>query len=103
MYAMVDRDDDMKIGVKSTAILFGEHDKKIVALLQLLFLALLFEAGKLVAFGWPFHLSLIIAAGFFSYQQLLIVNRDRARCFQAFLNNHYVGLVIFVGIAIELL
>lgn len=101
MYAMVDRDDDLEIGVKSTAILFGKHDKRVVGLLQISALALLYSVGELLAFGWPYHLSLIISAGFFSYQQMLITNRERAKCFQAFINNHYVGLIIFLGIFIE--
>ena len=101
MYAMVDRDDDIKIAVKSTPILFAEHDKRIIALLQIMTLGLLYSAGELLALGWPFHLSLIISAGFFSYQQILIVNRDRALCFKAFLNNHLVGLIIFIGIFVE--
>ncbi len=103
MYAMVDRDDDINIGVKSTAILFGQYDKQIIGLLQLLVLSLLFMIGEILAFGWPYQLSLVITAGLFAYQQMLIVNRDRARCFKAFLNNHWVGLVIFMGIFIELL
>lgn len=103
MYAMVDRDDDLKIGVKSTAILFGRHDKRIVLLLQLATLALLMSVGEILAFGWPYQLSLVVSAGFFCYQQVLIFNRDREKCFQAFLNNHFVGLVIFVGIAVEYL
>ena len=101
MYAMVDRDDDLNIGVKSTAILFGRHDKRIIALLQITSLALLYSVGEILAFGWPYHLSLVISAGFFSYQQMLIAERDRTKCFQAFINNHYVGLVIFFGIFIE--
>jgi len=101
MYAMVDRDDDMKIGVKSTAILFGENDKKIIGFLQLATLALLFTVGELLAFGWPYQLSLVVVGGLFSYQQMLIVGRDRQRCFKAFLNNHVVGLVVFIGIVIE--
>jgi 4-hydroxybenzoate polyprenyltransferase len=103
MYAMVDRDDDLKIGVKSTAILFGRHDKRIILLLQLATLALLMSVGEILAFGWPYQLSLVIAAGFFCYQQILIVNRDREKCFQAFLNNHFVGLIVFIGIAMEYL
>jgi 4-hydroxybenzoate polyprenyltransferase len=101
MYAMVDRDDDLNIGVKSTAILFGRHDKRIILLLQLATLALLMSVGEILAFGWPYQLSLIISAGFFCYQQILIVNREREKCFQAFLNNHFVGLIVFIGIAIE--
>jgi len=103
MYAMVDRDDDLQIGVKSTAILFGRHDKRIILLLQLATLALLMSVGEMLAFGWPYQLSLIVAAGFFCYQQVLIVNRDREKCFAAFLNNHYVGLVVFIGISLEYL
>lgn len=103
MYAMVDKDDDLKIGVKSTAILFGEHDKRIIGFMQLLVLALLFTVGELLAFGWPYQLSLIISAGLFSYQQMLISDRNRERCFQAFLHNHWVGMAIFIGICIEYL
>ncbi|TYK64336.1 4-hydroxybenzoate octaprenyltransferase [Colwellia echini] len=103
MYAMVDRDDDLKIGVKSTAILFAENDKRIIGFLQLITLALLWTVGDILAFGWPYQLSLIITAGLFSYQQLLIVNRDRNACFKAFLHNHWVGMVIFIGIVVEYL
>ncbi|WP_081150328.1 4-hydroxybenzoate octaprenyltransferase [Cognaticolwellia beringensis] len=101
MYAMVDRDDDLRIGVKSTAVIFGENDKRIILFLQLMTLALLFTVGDILAFGWPYQLSLVIAAGFFCYQQILIAGRDRDRCFQAFLNNHYVGLIVFVGVTVE--
>lgn len=103
MYAMVDRDDDLKIGVKSTAILFGQHDKRIIGFLQLLVLGLLFTVGDILAFGWPYQLSLIISAGLFSYQQMLIINREREKCFQAFLHNHWVGMIIFIGIFVEYL
>ncbi len=103
IYAMVDRDDDLEIGVKSTAILFAENDKRIVGFLQLLSLALLFTVGEIQAFGWPYQLSLVIAAGFFAYQQILIVGREREPCFKAFLNNHWVGLIVFIGIYIEYL
>ncbi|WP_448212522.1 4-hydroxybenzoate octaprenyltransferase [Colwellia sp. MEBiC06753] len=101
MYAMVDRDDDLAIGVKSTAILFGQFDTRIIGLLQLSVLAILFTVGELLAFGWPYYLTLVIGAGLFSYQQMLIKDRNRERCFQAFLNNHYFGLVVFIGILIE--
>lgn len=103
MYAMVDRDDDLNIGVKSTAILFGQHDKRIIGLLQLIVLALLFSVGEQLAFGWPYQLSLVITAGLFSYQQMLIANRQRQACLQAFLHNHWVGLIVFIGIFIEYL
>ncbi len=103
MYAMVDRDDDIKIGVKSTAILFGDHDKRIIGFIQLLVLSILFTVGDILAFGWPYQLSLVISAGLFSYQQILISNRERDKCFQAFLHNHWVGMVVFIGIFIEYL
>lgn len=103
LYAMVDRDDDVKIGVKSSAILFGKHDKKIVGFLQLTSLVLLFQVSELLAFSWAFQLSLVISAGLFTYQQILVVNREREACFKAFLNNHWVGLIIFSGLLLEYL
>ena len=103
MYAMVDRDDDIKIGVKSTAILFGRYDKKIIAFLQLLTIGLLLTVGDMLAFGWPFQLAVVISGGLFCYQQILIIHRDREACFKAFLHNHYVGMVIFIGIMVETL
>lgn len=103
MYAMVDREDDLKIGVKSTAVLFAQYDKLIVGILQLLTLGLLYLVGSYLAFGWPYQASLLIAAALFLYQQSLIVNREREACFNAFLHNHWVGLIIFFGIFIEYL
>ena len=103
MYAMVDREDDLKIGIKSTAILFGDNDKRIIGFLQLTTLALLLAVGEVLAFGWPYQLSLVTVAGLFCYQQMLIAGRDRQLCFKAFLNNHFVGLVVFIGILIETL
>jgi 4-hydroxybenzoate polyprenyltransferase len=103
MYAMVDRDDDISIGVKSTAILFAHYDKRIIGFLQLITLALLLTVGEILAFGWPYQLSLVVCAALFSYQQMLIINRERALCFKAFLNNHYAGLVVFIGVFIEYL
>ncbi|WP_293266897.1 4-hydroxybenzoate octaprenyltransferase [Neptunomonas sp.] len=98
MYAMVDRDDDLKIGVKSTAILFGDQDKIIVGALQLLTISIFLIIGLQLSFNWPFYAGLAIAAMLFVYQQFLIKNRDRDACFKAFLNNHYAGLAIFVGV-----
>jgi 4-hydroxybenzoate polyprenyltransferase len=103
MYAMVDREDDLKIGVKSTAILFADNDKRIIGFLQLLTLGLLWTVGDILAFGWPYQLTLVVAGALFSYQQLLISNRERDACFKAFLHNHWVGLIIFVGILFEYL
>ncbi|WP_448556433.1 4-hydroxybenzoate octaprenyltransferase [Thalassotalea montiporae] len=101
MYAMVDRDDDLKIGVKSTAILFGRYDIRIIGFLQLMVLAILLTVGEMMAFGWPYQLSLVAVAGLFCFQQILIKDRLREPCFKAFLNNHYVGLAVFVGLVIE--
>jgi len=101
MYAMVDRDDDIKIGVKSTAILFGKADRLVIAGLQTLVIAALCIVGSQANLGSFFFLSVVIAATLFVYQQHLIRNRDRDACFKAFLNNHWVGLAIFVGIALE--
>lgn len=99
LYAMVDREDDIKVGIKSTAILFGQHDKLIIGLLQLATLILLAWVAVELQLSWPFGVALLLASGLFGYQQWLAKNRQRDRCFQAFLNNHYVGLIIAVGIA----
>ncbi|WP_163134073.1 4-hydroxybenzoate octaprenyltransferase [Agarivorans sp. Alg241-V36] len=98
-YAMVDRDDDLKVGIKSTAILFGRFDKLIVALLQAASLLCLALLGHVKQLGVIFDLGLLAAAVLFVYQQKLIRYRDRDACFQAFLNNNYVGLAVFLGIA----
>jgi len=100
-YGMVDRDDDLRIGVKSTAILFGKHDNVINASLQLLTLILLTIVGLLTERGIIFYLSILIASGFIVYQQFLTQNRERDKCLQAFLNNHWFGMVIFIGIALD--
>jgi len=101
MYAMVDRDDDVKIGVKSTAIIFGRADKLIIGILQILTLMLLVALGSRLALGSYYDLGLLCAAGLFLYQQILIRQRDRDRCFQAFLNNNWVGMVIFIGLFLD--
>ncbi len=103
LYAMVDRDDDLKIGVKSTAVLFGDADKLIVGVLQACVLISWFMLGQQLAFGVIYHLGLVFAAGLFVYQQWLIRSRDRALCFQAFLNNHWVGAVVFIALFTEYL
>ncbi|QGY27645.1 4-hydroxybenzoate octaprenyltransferase [Pantoea cypripedii] len=102
-YAMVDRDDDLKIGVKSTAILFGRYDKLIIGLLQLATLGLMVVVGLLLNLNGAFYWSLLLAAGLFVHQQKLIARRERDPCFQAFLNNNYVGLVLFIGILLNTL
>lgn len=98
MYAMVDRDDDVKIGVKSTAILFGDLDKAIIGALQVLTLVILVLVGVQLSLSPVYYLGLAVAAVLFIYQQYLIRARERDPCFKAFLNNHYAGLAIFVGI-----
>lgn len=97
-YAMVDREDDLKVGVKSTAILFGHYDRLIIAILQLLSLMLILAVSINQQLGWPIYLALTVSSGLFTYQQGLIRQRQPEACFQAFLNNNYVGLVIALGI-----
>ncbi|EPW5501553.1 4-hydroxybenzoate octaprenyltransferase [Vibrio sp. IRLE0018] len=97
-YAMVDRDDDIHIGVKSTAILFGRHDKLIIGLLQLLTLVMLVWLGLHYQLGQSFYWSVLAAGALFVYQQHLIRHRQRELCFQAFLNNNYVGMVLALGL-----
>jgi 4-hydroxybenzoate polyprenyltransferase len=101
MYAMVDRDDDLRIGVKSSAIAFGDMDRVIIGMLQLLMLFTLYLAGRSMEFGYWYHVGLVAAGVFFAYQQWLIRERRPVSCFSAFLNNHYVGLSIFIGILLE--
>jgi 4-hydroxybenzoate polyprenyltransferase len=102
-YAMVDRDDDLKIGVKSTAILFGDADRAITACLQIVVILLLILTGRQFGLGLYFYLGLAAAAGMFVHQQYLIRHRQREQCFQAFLNNNRVGAAIFVGLVLDYL
>jgi 4-hydroxybenzoate polyprenyltransferase len=101
MYAMCDRDDDLKIGVKSTAILFGQHDRLIIGLLQILTLLLLGWVGVLSVRGYWFWSGLAIAGGFSLYQQWLIRNREPIPSLHAFLNNHWLGMAVFIGLALD--
>ena len=98
MYAMVDKEDDLKIGVKSTAILFGDYDRHIMAVLQVIILVLLIAVGLMAGSGWAYYAGLLVAAGLSLYQQKLIFHRDKALCFKAFLNNNWFGLAVFIGI-----
>ena len=99
LYAMVDRDDDVKIGVRSTAILFGDSDRHIIAVLQAMTLLALYLVGGMAHLG-PWYYGGLAAGGvFFVHHLWLIRNRDRDACFKAFLNNHYFGLSVFLGIA----
>ena len=101
MYAMVDRDDDLKIGVKSTAILFGQADKIIIAGLQVAVVGLLIGLGLQLQLGLFYYLGVLGAALLALYQQWLIKDREPANCFKAFLNNHWFGLVIFIGLLLQ--
>lgn len=98
MYGMADREDDLKLGLKSTAILFGDYDKIAVGLMQLIVVLLLALIGYLEDLGGFYFLAVSIASGFFVYQQYLIRDRDRQLCFQAFLNNNWFGMVVFIGL-----
>ncbi|MFO7859335.1 MAG: 4-hydroxybenzoate octaprenyltransferase [Ectothiorhodospiraceae bacterium] len=97
-YAMVDRDDDRRIGVKSTAILFGERDRLIIGILQAVMTLLLVAVGLQADLGWLYYAFLLLATLAFVYQQWLIRERDRDACFRAFLNNNIYGGVVFAGI-----
>jgi 4-hydroxybenzoate polyprenyltransferase len=97
-YAMVDKNDDIKVGVKSTAILFGKYDKLCILLLQIVSLLLLTTVALWLKFSWPFYLALVVSMGLFLYQHWLIKDRERSLCFKAFLHNHYVGLMFLLGI-----
>ena len=102
-YAMVDREYDEKIGVKSTAILFGEADKLMVGCLQVMFLLALWLAGRQLQLGLAFNQSLLIAAGLLAYQQILIKDRLPGPCFKAFLHNNWVGAALFTGVLLSYL
>jgi len=97
-YAMVDRKDDLQIGIKSTAILFGESDRSVICVLQVLCLSALALAGKKFGLGWPYFASLVVTTALFGYHLYLIRERDEAACFRAFLHNNWVGLTVFLGI-----
>jgi len=98
LYAMVDREYDLRIGVKSTAILFGSADLAVVAGVHVAVLLLLVAVGRLAALRWPYYASLVVAAGLAVYQLWLARDRDPARCFRAFLHNNWLGAAVFAGI-----
>ena len=97
-YAMVDRDDDIKIGIKSTAILFGRFDKMIIGAFQLMMLIMLIVLGDYYGLNAAFYWCLLAVGALFVFQQRLIRHRDRSLCFTAFLNNNYVGMTITFGL-----
>ena len=98
IYAMIDRKDDLKIGVRSTAILFGTADKIIVGILQALVVFILFLVGQRLSLGGYYQIALMVGALLMVYQQYLIRHRDAAGCMKAFKNNHWFGLVVFLGV-----
>ncbi|MGD8567552.1 MAG: 4-hydroxybenzoate octaprenyltransferase [Gammaproteobacteria bacterium] len=103
MYAMVDRDDDLQIGVKSTAILFGEADRVIIGVIQATFILTMMIVGNKLELGLFYYLGLSVSTGLLVYQQYLIRDREPNLCFKAFLNNHWVGFAIFVGLLLNYL
>jgi 4-hydroxybenzoate polyprenyltransferase len=100
-YAMADRDDDLKIGVKSTAILFGDADLFVIGGLQILMLTALIFVGNMAELGFAYYASLVIAAILMGWHQWIARDRQSAACFSAFLHNHYVGMVVFIGIVLH--
>lgn len=101
-YAMVDREDDLKINIKSTAILFGKYDVFIISLLQIIIILLLILLGIILKLGLAYFLiSVLCSAILFLYQYYLISDRNPERCFKAFLNNQWVGLIILLGIILR--
>ncbi len=103
MYAMVDKEDDLKIGVKSTAILFGDYDRHVMAVLQLVIILGLIKIGLLQPMGNIYYLGLAVASSLSIYQQVLIFHRDKTLCFKAFLNNNWFGAAVFAGIFFDYL
>ncbi|MGL4939566.1 4-hydroxybenzoate octaprenyltransferase [Shewanella sp.] len=103
MYAMVDRDDDLKVGIKSTAILFGIYDRQIIGLFQIAALLCFIAAGWSADRGLLYGLGILTFVGFSTYQQMLIFGRERAPCFKAFLNNNWAGLALFIGLGADYL
>lgn len=101
MYAMVDIKDDLRIGVKSTAILFGDADRIIIASIQLMFLLTMWIVGNNLGLGPFYFVGLLLASGLGVYQQYLIHNREPEQCFKAFLNNHWFGAIIFAGLVLN--
>ncbi len=103
MYAMVDRDDDLKIGVKSTAILFADADKVMIAILQAIAIFCLFLLGSELSLNYFYYLGLFVAIGLMVHQQWLIRARDRAGCFAGFITSHWVGVAVWIGLVLAYL
>ncbi|WP_421843375.1 4-hydroxybenzoate octaprenyltransferase [Marinobacter algicola] len=101
LYAMVDRDDDIRIGIKSTAILFGDADRAVIAILQSLVVLILILVGQQAELGVFYYLGLVAMACLFVFQQHLARFRERDGCFKAFLNNNWAGLAVFTGLLVD--
>jgi 4-hydroxybenzoate polyprenyltransferase len=101
-YAMVDRDDDIRAGAKSTAVLFGDADLPILGILMGTFLLAMVFVGQRAGLGWPYWLGLLVAAGLFAYQHWLIRDRIRSACLAAFRHNNWLGLTVWIGIVLAL-
>ena len=100
-YAMVDRDDDIKAGVKSTAVLFGDLDLFVIGGMQLLMLAALLFIGDMAELSAWYYLTVVIVAMLMGYHQWLARARKKSGCFAAFLHNHHIGMVVFIGILLH--
>jgi 4-hydroxybenzoate polyprenyltransferase len=100
-YAMADREDDLKIGVKSTAILFGDADLFVIGGLQILMLAALIFIGNMAELGFAYYASVFIAAILMAWHQWVARDRQPAACFRVFLHNHYIGMIVFIGIVLH--
>jgi 4-hydroxybenzoate polyprenyltransferase len=98
---MVDREDDLKLGIGSTAILFGDLDRPILAAMQVVLLLALVLTGQAAELGGWYYAAVCVAAALSLWQQFLIVGREPERCFRAFLSNHYLGMAIFIGILLD--
>lgn len=101
LYAMVDRDDDLAVGIKSTAILFGRYDVLITGFLMAVMIIMLISAGTWLHLGWSWFAGVAVVAGLFARQVYLVRERDRDACFHAFLNNNWVGLTLFLALLLH--
>lgn len=99
LYAMVDREDDLAVGIKSTAILFGKYDLLVIGILMMLMILMLLYLGTALNLTWPWYIGIAAAATLFARQLFISRTRERDACFRAFLNNNWVGLMIFLGLA----
>jgi len=101
MYAMVDYDDDIWVGIKSTAVLFGKYNALWIGIFQLMFLSVMIYLGDAHQLGLPYFIALVLATALGVHQQKLIASWQRDLCFKAFLNNNMLGFIIFVGMLLS--